>query len=131
MAYIRALDAQNTRKKGDTGEEIACRFLVSKGFRIIDRNYRKLWGELDIVAQKDTILHFVEVKSVMYDLSPIHSPEENVHGLKVVKLKRMIQTFMLEKGYSCDSEFHFHVICVYIDVSQRRVRVKWIKDVIL
>jgi len=53
------------RKIGDTGENIAARFLRSKGFVIIGKNYLKPWGEIDIIVQKKGKIHFVEVKTVL------------------------------------------------------------------
>ncbi|MBV9159572.1 MAG: YraN family protein [Candidatus Kaiserbacteria bacterium] len=50
------------RPIGDMGESIAAQYLERKGFRIIDRNYLKPWGEIDIIAEKSGIIHFVEVK---------------------------------------------------------------------
>jgi len=41
---------------GNLGEDIGCKFLVKRGFLIKDRNYRKKWGELDIIAEKDNLL---------------------------------------------------------------------------
>lgn len=123
-----------TRTKGNKGEDIACTFLKKEGFTVVDRNYLKKWGELDIVAVKDGSLHFFEVKSVTVSILSItnsHRPEDNVHGLKVRHLRRIIETYLEEKGGGLDREFHFHVLCVYMDVSTRRARVKWLKDVIL
>ena len=51
-------------KSGKVGECIAVKFLENKGFEIIEQNYRKKYGEIDIIAQKGKILHFIEVKSV-------------------------------------------------------------------
>ena len=62
------------RKLGDIGENIACHFLKKRGFEILDRNYSRKWGELDIVAKKDSIIHFVEVKSVSRELSTGRDP---------------------------------------------------------
>jgi len=45
------------------GEEIATQFLTKKGYRIIDRNFRKGYGEIDIVAVYNNVLVFVEVKT--------------------------------------------------------------------
>ncbi len=52
------------RKTGDLGEEIAVMFLMKQGFSIVERNYLRKWGEIDIVAKKDGTLYFVEVKTV-------------------------------------------------------------------
>src|SRR5260370_14551882 len=37
---------------GDTGEEVACKYLQNKGFSVLERNYLRPWGEIDIVAKK-------------------------------------------------------------------------------
>ena len=96
------------REKGNVGEDIACKFLRAKGFVIVDRNYQKKWGELDIVALENgskwdsvaKILHFFEVKSVTRNFSAgsPYRPEDNVHNLKVRHLQRIIQTYLAEKG---------------------------------
>ena len=52
------------QETGDIGEKIAGRFLVSKGFEIVGWNYRKPWGEIDIIVRKKEKIHFIEVKTV-------------------------------------------------------------------
>jgi len=47
---------------GKTGEEIVVTMLEQKGFSILDRNYRKRYGEIDLIASKGDLLVFVEVK---------------------------------------------------------------------
>jgi len=67
----------NKQKIGQIGENIAVKHLKKLGYKILDRNYRKKWGEIDIIAEKNEsnsifrkilnpkkILHFIEVKSV-------------------------------------------------------------------
>jgi hypothetical protein len=98
------------RKIGDIGENIACRFLVKRGFEVIERNYLKNWGEIDIIARKGQKLHFIEVKTVSHlpdyitkPGSPVsyemdkYRPEDNLHPWKLKRLSRVIQTFLL--GY--------------------------------
>lgn len=51
------------RQLGNLGEDLAEVFLVKQGFRVVERNYLKKWGELDIIAARDGLLHFLEVKS--------------------------------------------------------------------
>ena len=138
----------HTREKGNKGEDIACIYLVKKGYVVVDRNYLRKWGELDIVAHKDSMLHFFEVKSVTYiPLGKVgsHSPEENVDGFKGHKLRRIIETYLedrgsryrkqLEKGIGAienqEIDFQFHVLCVYMDIKNRKARVKMIENVIL
>jgi putative endonuclease len=123
------------RAKGNKGEDIACKFIQSKDFQIVDRNYLKKWGELDIVAKKDNIIHFFEVKSVTGDFSDkffnAHRPEDNVDGWKVKHLRRIIETYLEEKGGGLNSPFQFHVLCVFMNLNTHRARVKWLKNMIL
>ncbi len=51
------------QKIGELGENIAVKFLTKKGFFISERNYTKKWGEIDIIAEKNNKLYFIEVKS--------------------------------------------------------------------
>jgi len=115
------------------GEEIACKFLVKHRFTIVDRNYFKKWGEIDIVASKNGTVHFVEVKSVMKKRSETgdYHPEENVHVLKQRRLRRVIQTYLSEKRIGLGAEFQFHVIVVYMDLKTRRASVLFIENVIM
>src|SRR6185436_5677145 len=88
------------RKIGDIGEEIVAKKLLGEGYSLVERNYWRPWGEIDLVVQKGNILHFVEVKSVSRE-APFSSagirPEENMHEGKVRRLHRAIQTYLLEK----------------------------------
>src|SRR4030042_5772491 len=84
----------NTKSQtGQLGEDIACEYLVDKKYKIIERNYRQKWGELDIIAKApDKILVFVEVKTLRlfgavqgeWDIKP----EDNLTKSKLEKLKR-------------------------------------------
>jgi len=53
-----------TQQIGEIGENIAVKFLMKHGFAILERNYTKKWGEIDIIAKKSNKLYFIEVKSV-------------------------------------------------------------------
>ncbi len=57
------------QKIGQKGEDEACFYLEKKGYKVIERNYLKKWGEIDIVCKKNSKIHFVEVKTVSRDLS--------------------------------------------------------------
>jgi putative endonuclease len=68
---------------GNESEELATRYLEDAGFMIVERNFyaRKL-GEIDIIAQKRVILHFIEVKSGRADFDPVY----NVTPAKIRKV---------------------------------------------
>ncbi len=120
---------KNSKEIGRIGEDIACKYLIKNNFLIIDRNYAKKWGEIDIVASKKGILHFIEVKSI--NGTGNYRPEENVHELKQKRLKRVIQTYMIEMKYGLDIEFQFHIACVYMNTNTRLAKVSFMENVIL
>ncbi len=73
---------------GQFGENLACEYLVKKGYKIIDRNVRQKWGELDIIAKStDKTLVFVEVKT-MREISGGLSPENQITKSKLKKTQR-------------------------------------------
>jgi len=74
-----------SRAKGNIGEDKAVAFLESKGFFIIERNFYSRFGEIDIIASKDDVLHFVEVKSGL-------DYESAVQNITPQKLSRLIRT---------------------------------------
>ena len=119
---------------GDIGEDIACKWLTNHGYLVVERNYLKKWGELDIIATKDRMIHFVEVKSIVLKEGRSltgHRPEENVHELKIRRLKRVIQSYLLEKHHGVEVSFEFHVLVVSMNPLTRRARVKHLENIIL
>lgn len=61
---VQAETKKQNKKIGNLGEDIFVKHLVKHKYHILDRNYRKNWGEIDIVATKHDIIHFFEVKTV-------------------------------------------------------------------
>lgn len=133
------------QKIGELGEDVACKFLIKKDFLIVERNYTKKWGEIDIVAQKGTKTYFIEVKSVTRlpdgkagEISSLKSPqretyrpEENMHPGKLRRLSRTIQTYLLQKDIGMSGEWQVDLICVYLDMNARQARVVRTEDIIL
>lgn len=124
---------------GKKGEDIASNFLIKKGFNIICRNYRKKWGELDIVALKDKKVHFIEVKTVSRTSFGGHfeqeinhyKPEDNMHPWKIQRLGRAIQTFLLEKYKEKEPEWQLDLYCVFLDMERRVAKIRVIQNIIL
>ncbi len=141
MLHVQPMRATKTdnKKTGNIGEEIAARYLERKGFQIINRNYLKKWGEIDIVTRATSgKVHFVEVKTVSYetrqDLQQAVTrrtwrPEENVHPLKLKKLQRAIESWLSEHKYP--GEWQIDVAAVRIVPREKYATVKYIPNVIL
>lgn len=103
---------------GQKGEDEATKYLRNKGFCILDRNYRKPWGELDIVAKKGEYLYFVEVKTVTRrgEVGPdFYEPEDNIHPWKIKRLSRAINTYLLEKKIDDEADWQVDAIAVYLE----------------
>lgn len=86
---------------GDESEALATRFLEQEGFVVLERNYfaRKL-GEVDIIAQREGVLHFIEVKSGKSDtFDPVH----NVTSAKLRKVINSAHYYM--KFHNIDKVF--------------------------
>jgi putative endonuclease len=134
LIMVREISSKET---GNLGEGLACRYLERKGFYIIERNYWKKWGEIDIIAQKDGKTRFIEVKSVsrenIKDISvkqDAYRPEDNMHPWKLQRLARTIQSYLAEKSVS-DETWQFDVITIYIDRKNLVSRVNMLENVIL
>ncbi|MBI5134591.1 MAG: YraN family protein [Candidatus Taylorbacteria bacterium] len=123
------------QKRGELGESVACRFLLDRGFSVIERNYTRKWGEIDIIALRGGMLHFIEVKSVsrenIDDISHETAglrPEDQMHSHKQGRLKRMIETYIAEHKTNA---WQFDLLCVYIDEKCKKARVKVMGDLVL
>ncbi len=87
------IDGYARKEVGSAGEDVACKFLERKGYTITVRNYRKKWGEIDIIGEKDGVVRFVEVKTVSRE-SPDYRPEELVDARKLRKIARTASLYM-------------------------------------
>ncbi|MEK9178210.1 MAG: YraN family protein [Patescibacteria group bacterium] len=75
------------------GEEIACNYLKKKGYKIIDRNFRKGYGEIDIIAIDNGVLVFIEVKTSNSNF--LGSPLEHINYYKLKTLKRSAEFYKM------------------------------------
>ncbi|MDO4661843.1 MAG: YraN family protein [Tissierellia bacterium] len=105
------------RKRGDFGEDLAQKFLIKKGYQILDRNYLKKLGEIDIIALYEDMIVFVEVKTrknFKYSY-----PSEAVDKYKQRKIKNTACIYLEEKGFT-DYKIRFDVCEVYLE--ERKIR---------
>ncbi|MGS0765030.1 YraN family protein [Syntrophomonas curvata] len=104
------------RQLGLRGENTAARFLQSKGYDILERNYRTRYGELDIICEKDRKLVFVEVKTRRN--TGFGSPEEAVTRQKIRRLRKAALIY-LNNRKGPYREIRFDVIAILIDASNQ------------
>ncbi len=117
-----------TQKLGEIGEHLAVRYFEQRGYKIIERNYTKKWGEIDIVCEKGTVTHFVEVKSkiekVVYQGSiDRYRAEDAMHPWKLKRIARTIETYILEKDLKGEWQMDLAVVHISEDFKEARVEV--------
>lgn len=84
------------KKTGDKGEEMARRLIESKGYEIIESNYRYGKGEIDIIAKDNDGLVFVEVKS--RNNLEFGMPEYAITRKKIKQIRKIAEAYIYEKN---------------------------------
>lgn len=82
------------RNIGDFGEDLTCKYLQKKGYTILERNFLKSYGEIDIIAIRDEVLTFVEVKTRKND--KFKKASLDVGYIKQKKIKKTAQAYIIE-----------------------------------
>lgn len=88
--------SKTTRQIGNDGENLACEFLVQKGWVILQRNYYSGHSEIDIIAKEDEFYVFVEVK--LRSNTKFGRPEEFVSNLKVEHIFKAAEEWVSKQG---------------------------------
>jgi putative endonuclease len=129
---------RTTREKtGDLGEKIAIKFLKAKGFDLVERNYRKKWGEIDIICLKGRTTYFIEVKTVSRSLAGSvvrgdgYRAEDNVHRYKLERISRTIESYLAENQTSREGDWQFDLVTVVVDKELKKAKVERLENIIL
>ncbi len=110
---------------GKKGEKLAAEYLQKKGYTIVEKNYRYLKAEVDIIAQKENILAVVEVKTRSTDY--FGNPEEFVNPKKIKLLISAIDYYVTERDL--DVEVRFDVVAI---INQKNnVKIEHLEDAFL
>jgi len=123
---------------GKIGESVASHWLANRGYRILERNYRKKFGEIDIVARETTdTLHFIEVKAVSYETRTLlewavsHEtwrPEEMVHRHKQIRFMRTIEAWLLE--HPEEFKYQIDIFTVRLVPREKYAQVKILDNIV-
>lgn len=106
---------------------------MKHGFSILERNFTITSGEIDIIAKKKGIVHFVEVKSASANFN--HSvtrattidPVQNMHPVKMKKFLKTVQIYLLNKDIS--EGFSIDLALVYIDEVKKQGKVELFENI--
>lgn len=116
----------STKQDGDWGEALVAEYLEARGCRIVKREWRCRFGEIDLIAEQEGALLFVEVKlrtNLRYGM-----PRESVTAKKQEKLRSAALLYLSMHGL--DAPARFDVAEVYTDVhhSARSTRIEYIEN---
>lgn len=101
----------STQNIGEIGEEYTVKFLKKKKYKILERNYRKRYGEIDIIAENKNYIVFVEVKTRHKD--SMTSAADAVNRQKQIRIIKTASMYLAEN--ETDKFCRFDVCEVYIN----------------
>src|SRR3989344_3887462 len=113
---------------GNWAEDYVAQYLASRGYRVIESNYRKPWGEIDIITKKQGVLIFFEVKASK-DVAVGFEPENRVSPEKLRRLMRAIQTYLAAKKYPPDQDRQIDVVALTLDQNRGVAKIKHFKNI--
>jgi len=117
---------------GELGENIACKFLKNKGFEVLERNFSRKFGEIDIISKKKGEIYFIEVKTTLIknkNLTESPRPEERVDNQKIKKIGKTVQIYLLKHKLE-NSDWKFLVLSILFNPLDKTAKVKVIEDAI-
>ena len=123
---------------GKLGEDIAVKYLEKHGYKILDRNYRKPWGEIDIIASENIgknqflvrqrqELVFIEVKTQNQKFE--WRPEENITRHKKRQLSRIIMTYLKANRIPEDQNWRVDVLAITLDFKTKNAQIEHIQNI--
>lgn len=121
----------NNQKVGKIGEDLAERFLVKRGYVVVQRNYWKKVGEIDIICEKGGRLYFVEVKTVSREnvtreTNDDYRPEDNLHPRKIERMGRAIQIYLEE--YSVKQDWEILGVMILLDSDAKQAKISLLEN---
>jgi putative endonuclease len=115
------------RETGTLGENLACDFLGKNGYRIIERNFRCPCGEVDIIAQHQDILVFVEVRTKTSQ--HFGSPEESITPTKMEHLRNVAEHYR-QNHSDLPESWRIDVIAIEMNSRGRVSRIELIENAV-
>jgi putative endonuclease len=115
------------RETGLLGEKLAKEFLARKGYRILETNYRCLYGEMDIIAREKDCLVFVEVRTKTSRV--FGSPEESVTAAKMDKL-RAVAAHYQQNHENLPASWRIDMVAIELGKDNRPSRIELIENAV-
>ncbi len=103
---------EDTKILGNRAETVAATYLETKGYKVLERNYRKPWAEIDIIAKYENVVVFVEVKANAKDFGHEFNPEVRVDHKKLAKITRAAPLYLEYTYKNMNTEWRVDIISV-------------------
>jgi len=113
---------------GKLGEKIAEKFFLRKGFKILEKNYRKRFFEIDLIVKRKNKIHFVEVKTVVWPAKVL--AEEHFNFQKLRKIKKGVLFYLKEKRIDVESfELQIDLLAIEIFPHLKKAKIRWHQNI--
>ncbi len=108
------------QKTGKLGEDIAIRYLEKHCYKILNRNIYFRYGEIDVLAEKDKILYFIEVKTrTNFQYGDL---EDSISYYKLQRLEKSILYYLMDRDV--DNDFELLFVFVFLDLKSKKASIK-------
>ena len=123
---------------GKLGEDIAVKYLENHGYSVLERNYRKPWGEIDIIAsektQKNQFLALKSQELVFFEVKTQNQrfewrPEENVTRHKKHQLSRIVSTYLKEHKIPENQDWRIDVLAIQLNFETKNSQIEHIQNI--
>jgi len=113
---------------GRIGESLAIRHLKEQNYKVLDTNVTYKFGEIDIVAQREKVIHFIEVKAADSNSRMMVSLSERIGHSKQLRIKKSVQQYVVENNLY-EHELQIDAILIKVDTSQKAATIKYIANI--
>ncbi len=126
-------DPISDKKLGDFGENLAIKYLLKNGYKVLERNYffkiknGPRLGEIDIIAERDDKIFFFEVKT--RSKKDIIGPEEKVNFKKIKKIEQIAQIWLDANKKYFFRQWEIGVIAITINLANKIAKIMCFKNV--
>ena len=112
------------KSKGKEGEDIALKYLLDRGYELLERNYRYRRGEIDLIVRTATVIHFIEVK--FRKNNRYGEPEDFVSQKQQGLIMEAADNFVLENEWKGD--IRFDIIAIKMTGQSNKIEITHLKD---
>jgi len=125
----------SSKETGRIGEDIACKYLKDKGYKILARNYVPKWKtfskeEIDIICEKEGTIIFIEVKTLRQGQGEPFLPEDKINFAKQQKIIKVAESYLLEKKIPFDRKWQIDAIAIKIDPILEKAKIRHLENAV-